>query len=66
MVDGTSGFLPRVPLEERKQGRFDALPILAGVTHDEGSQFLLSSLLRKSVLSARLTSYLVPTVILRR
>ncbi|KAA0190317.1 Neuroligin-4 Y-linked [Fasciolopsis buskii] len=46
VVDGTSGFLPRVPLEERKQGRFDALPILAGVTHDEGSQFLLSNLLR--------------------
>ncbi|THD23350.1 hypothetical protein D915_006009 [Fasciola hepatica] len=46
VVDGTSGFLPRVPLEERKQGRFDALPLLAGVTHDEGSQVLLSNLAR--------------------
>ncbi|CAL8087182.1 unnamed protein product [Calicophoron daubneyi] len=40
VVDGTAGFLPRMPLEERKQGRFAKLPMLSGVVHDEGSLML--------------------------
>ncbi|VDP75071.1 unnamed protein product [Echinostoma caproni] len=49
VVDGTAGFLPRIPLEERKQGRFDPVPILAGVTHDEGSQVLITHLSPKRI-----------------
>ncbi|CAH8626110.1 unnamed protein product [Dicrocoelium dendriticum] len=44
VLDGTAGFLPRMPLHERRQGRLAKLPLLAGVVHDEGSLLLLSRL----------------------
>lgn len=37
VVDGRVGFLPRMPIKERRQGRFSHVPILAGVVHDEGT-----------------------------
>ncbi|KAF6775174.1 hypothetical protein AHF37_05355 [Paragonimus kellicotti] len=46
VLDGTAGFLPRMPLDERKQGRFAKLPILAGVVHDEGSGTLMQRMHR--------------------
>ncbi|TGZ62645.1 hypothetical protein CRM22_007313 [Opisthorchis felineus] len=41
VLDGTAGFLPRTPLDERRLGRFAKVPVLAGVVHDEGSSTLL-------------------------
>ncbi|KAF7258057.1 hypothetical protein EG68_04918 [Paragonimus skrjabini miyazakii] len=37
VVDGPTGFLPRMPLEERKLGHFSKIPLLAGLVHDESS-----------------------------
>ncbi|KAL3319517.1 hypothetical protein Ciccas_001814 [Cichlidogyrus casuarinus] len=40
VVDGASGFIPRVPRKERMAGRFKKIAILAGFTHDYASLIL--------------------------
>ena len=43
VVDGPDGLLPSDPWTLREQGKFKKLPLLSGITKDDGSLYTVSS-----------------------